>query len=86
MTKKKMGRPPAQWVYELTKLDESKEKFLDYHDLSEMFGLTIRSVHGFCTKAGAQGEYYKHENNVIRKRFSVHELKLVAKKYLKNAS
>jgi hypothetical protein len=86
MTKKKIGRPPAQWVYQLAKLDGSKDKYLDYHDLSEMFGLTIRSVHGFCTKAGAKGEYYKHENNVIRKRFSAHELKQVAEKYLKNAS
>lgn len=83
MSGKKMGRPAAKWVHELAKLDELKQEYLDYHDLSKMFGITIRTVHGFCTKACAKGEYYKHENKVIRKRFSVQELKRAAVAYLK---
>ena len=82
MSGKKIGRPAAKWVHQLANLDEHKNKYLDYHDLSTMFGVTIRTVHGFCTKACAKGEYYKHENNVIRKRFSAQELKRAAVAYL----
>lgn len=85
MSGKKIGRPAAKWVHQLAMLDERKHQFLDYHDLSEMFGVTIRTVHGFCTKAGADGEYYKHENNVIRKRFTVRALKTAAKVYLEKS-
>jgi len=82
MGAKKMGRPAAKWVQELAQIDESKHEYLDYHDLSKMFGLTIRSVHGFCAKAGVSGEYFKHESKVVRKRFSAKELKRAASAYL----
>jgi hypothetical protein len=85
MNKKKIGRPAAKWVHKLAQLDESKHEYLDYHDLSKMFGLTIRSVHGFCTKASVRGEYYRHKNNVIRKRFSITELRKAAQAYLKKS-
>ncbi len=80
-----MGRPAAKWVHQLAKLDGIKSEYLDYHDLSEMFDVTIRTVHGFCIKAGAKGEYYKHTSNVIRKRFSLYELKKAAQSYLKKS-
>ncbi len=50
-----------------------------------MFGLSIRAVHGFCAKAGALGEYYRHENNVIRKRFTIKELKRAANAYIEQS-
>ncbi len=79
---KKMGRPPAKWVHELAKLDRDDSDYLDYHDLSELFGLTLRTVHGFCTKAEVEGEYYKTENKAVRKRFTIKALKIAAHRYL----
>jgi hypothetical protein len=83
MSAKKIGRPPAKWVYKLAELEMKDDDFLDYHDLSQMFGLTLRSVHGFCTKNRVEGEYYRHPNKVVRKRFRVDELKKAAHKYLR---
>ena len=77
-----MGRPPAEWVHVLMKLDRPSDEYLDYHDLSNMFDLTIRSVHSFCTNAAVKGEYYQHESKKIRKRFKVSELKKSAKAYI----
>ena len=84
MVKKKIGRPPAAWVRELAELKKKDDDFLDYHDLCELFGVSLRSMHGFCTKAGVTGEYYRHENKVIRKRFRVKDLKKSAAAYLKD--
>lgn len=85
MSEKKIGRPAAKWVHQLAKLDGDKSDYLDYHDLSNMFGITIRTVHIFCSKASAEGEYYKHYNNVVRKRFSIPELRKAAQAYLKKS-
>jgi hypothetical protein len=85
MSRKKVGRPAAKWVHQLANLDGLKQEYLDYYDLSQMFNVTIRSVHAFCTKACAKGEYFKNENKVVRKRFSVQELKTVAKAYIKRS-
>ncbi len=85
MSRRRVGRPPAQWVHQLAKLDGLKNEYLDYHDLSKMFGLTLRSVQGFCAKASVKGEYYRHESNAVRKRFSILELKRAAQAYLKNS-
>ena len=83
--KKKIGRPPAKWVHELANLERDDNEYLDYHDLSELFGVTMRTVHGFCTKADVVGEYYKTDSNVVRKRFKVKDLKKAAVRFLKDA-
>ncbi len=85
MSIKKIGRPAAKWFHQLAKLQGAKNEYLDYYDLSKMFGVTIRTVTGFCAKASAEGEYYKNDHNVVRKRFSVHELRKAAQAYLKKS-
>jgi|MDTC01.1.fsa_nt_gb hypothetical protein len=79
---RKMGRPPAPWVFELASSTEDGSKYLDYHALSNKFGITLRAVHIFCTKAGVEGEYYKTESRTVRKRFTVDQLRTAARKYL----
>ena len=81
--KRKVGRPPAKWVYELANLDLPDDQFLDYHDLAEMFGITIRTVHGFCSKAKVEGDYYKTADRTIRKKFKVSQLKESSMIYVK---
>lgn len=80
--KKKMGRPPSKWVHKLANIQRDDEERLDYHDLSNLFGVTIRTVHGFCSKAEVVGEYYKTADKAVRKRFSVRELKKAAREYI----
>lgn len=86
MVRKKIGRPPADWVRQLSELKKKDDEYLDYHDLCKLFDVSLRSMHGFCTKNKIKGEYYKHETNVVRKRFRVKDLKKAAALYLKNWS
>lgn len=83
MVKKKIGRPPAEWVYQLSQLKNKDDEFLDYNDLCELFDISLRSAHGFCSKCGIKGDYYKHESKGVRKRFRVKDLKKAAALYLK---
>ena len=80
------GRPPAKWMHRLAELDRSDDDFLDYHDLCELFQVSKRIMHGFCTKLDIPGEYYRFKGTTVRKRFKVRDLKLAAKKYIEMRS
>ena len=78
-----VGRPPAPWFYELLKLDLPGDSFLDYYELSEKLGVTVKAVHGVCAKLGIPGEYYRTSTKGIRKRFYLRDLKRCVSAYLK---
>lgn len=82
MTKRKMGRPPAPWMFELATLKKKDRESLDYQGLCDMFCLSKRMVQNFCSKLEIPGEYYQAENKTVQKRFRVSELKKAAKRYI----
>ena len=81
-----MGRPPAKWVVDLAQSKEEGSTYVNYHELSKRYGITLRAVTIFCSKAKVEGEYYKAENNKVRKRFTIDQLRNAEKRYVEQLS
>ena len=79
-----VGRPPAPWVYELLRLDLPGDRLLDYYELSEKLGVTLRAVHGLCTQLDIPGQFYRKNITGIRKGFYYADLKRHVILYLKS--
>lgn len=79
---KKMGRPPADWVHQLAKLNMPDDAYLEYADLCKKFKISLGSIRNFCWRNEVEGEYILGETGV-RKRFKVRELKNSAIEVLK---
>jgi hypothetical protein len=81
-TKKKMGRPPAPWVYEIVSFKMNDDQFIDVYELAIKLNVPVSSLKAFLRKANAKR---KHEiqNGKARALFKVKDLKTAAKNYLK---
>ena len=75
MTKKKrMGRPPAQWAFDLEKLRYREDKFLSLSDLVEITGAPVGSLKAFLRKSETPREY-ELEGGQARALYRVKDIK-----------
>ena len=81
MTKqKRIGRPPASWVHQLTEADFEKT-WIDAYEIAERFELNVRTVKSFIQKLPVKPE---HEivNGKAKARFKAKDLKKAARDYV----
>ncbi|MBI2603585.1 MAG: hypothetical protein HYW48_11075 [Deltaproteobacteria bacterium] len=80
--KRKMGRPPAPWMYDLAMGKHLRSaETLNYEDIRTRFNVSIPAVRNFCAKLKIKGEYFFDGKNVV-KRYSAKKLQQAAKEYV----
>jgi hypothetical protein len=77
---KKMGRPPASWMFKLADLPIRKQ-WTDAYEVAEILGLHVKTVKSFFSKLPIQPLHIV-ENAKTRAQFKVKELKEAAKSYV----
>lgn len=80
--KKKMGRPPAAWMFQLLELKLS-ESWTDCHEVSELLNVHLKTVQSFFRKLDVEPTH-EVRNGIAHARFKVSELKQAAKNYVKS--
>jgi hypothetical protein len=81
MTKqKRVGRPPAFWVRQLSEADFDKT-WIDPYEIAKRFDLNVRTVKSFIQKLPVKAE---HEvvNGKAKARFKAKDLTKAAKEYV----
>ena len=79
--KKRMGRPPAQWAYDLAKLKYQDEKKFSLAALSEMTGASVGSLRIFFNKSDTAKEY-ELEGGQARTLYRVKDIKKSASDHI----
>ena len=77
---KKMGRPPASWMFELIEVKFDKQ-WTDAYEVSKYFGIRIRTVKSFFYKLHTKA-IHTIENGRAKAQFNVKELKEATKLYI----
>lgn len=77
--KKKMGRPPPPWIYDLASSQRPHDGLFRASEIASWYdNLTPKSVANFLAKNSVPGEYIKNEGRGIVKHYRVKDLKLAA--------
>ena len=79
--KKRMGRPPAKWAYDLAKLKHQDDKRLSLTTLSEITGASIGSLRIFLNKSETPKEY-ELEGGQARALYRVKDIKKSARDHI----
>ncbi len=81
MAGKKMGRPPAPWVYEMDSLSIEENQYMDVYELSTSLHVPVSCLKAFFRKAEVKR---KHEiqGGKARARFKIKDLKKAAREYI----
>lgn len=77
----KMGRPPAPWMYELTKLKLQDNKIIGLKELSDLLGIPITSLKTFFNKIKTV-RTHKVENGKVQTLYKVGDIRKSAKNYI----
>ena len=80
---KPVGRPPAEWIYKLAELKISPERSVDFPEISKLLKTSEKSVKHFCATHRVKGEYFPARRSICL-RFKTEDLKLAARRHLKN--
>lgn len=80
-TKKKMGRPPAPWMFDLVEL-KLNGQWTDPYEIAAHFQINAKTVKSFIEKLGIKPKH-EIENGVARAYYKVSELKRATELYVK---
>lgn len=80
-SKKKMGRPPASWMFELVDL-ELDGPWTDAYEVADHLGVNAKTVKSFFEKLDIKPKH-EVENGKVRARFKIAELRRAAGAYVK---
>lgn len=75
--KKKMGRPPASWMFSLAHISPSKP-WMDAYEIAELFGLNIKTVKSHLSKLKIIPKHVI-KNGKAKAQFKTKELRTAAK-------
>lgn len=80
-TTKKIGRPPAPWVYEMARCSEPLDDWLDLEKVGTTFKVHVNTAKTFLRKVNVPRQ---HEivNGRAKMKFKVNDLKKAAQEYL----
>lgn len=79
--RKRMGRPPAPWMYQLEDLKIEENRWVSIQEISDEIGVHINTAKSFLRKREVKR---KHEviNGRTKMKFKVKDLKKAAKEYI----
>lgn len=78
--KKRIGRPPAKWMFEVLDIDFA-DSWTDAYEISEVLKLNTNTVKSFLGKLHTKPKHVI-ENGVARARYRVSDLKIGVKGYV----
>ena len=82
--RKKRGRKPAQWMFDLTELSV-KSGSITLAELSSQLGASPTAIRSFCRRQKIKCFYLVRERGIAEKSFLVVDLKKVVSDYVYNA-
>lgn len=74
--KKRLGRPPAEWMFKVVELNLD-DAWTDPYEISNRFSLNVNTVKSFFEKLKLKPKY-EVENGTVRARFRVSDFKRAA--------
>jgi len=78
MEKRKIGRPPAEWQYMLTKMKVRPDEFYSFDELAKKLQTTTAAIAAYCARYKVSGEYILSDAGGIQKKVSLQSLKTAA--------
>lgn len=78
--KKRMGRPPAEWMFELAQINV-RSTWIDAYEIAELYGLNINTVKSHLVKLNVSPKHLI-ENGRAKAKYKTTELKQAARKYI----
>lgn len=79
--KKKMGRPPAMWLYEVVKITNQDGQLLDVAELSRLLGTSVMSLKSFLRKSETPKKHVV-ENGTAKAKYKMADIKKSVREYL----
>jgi hypothetical protein len=79
---KKIGRPPAPWVFEMARLDQESNIWLDITEISDIFNVHVNTAKTFLSKTSVDRKY-EIVNGRTKMKLKVSDLKKAAQDYIR---
>lgn len=80
--KRKTGRPPANWMYQISKINAEEIKMITNEDIANRCHITVNALKKFCSRLDLEIDY-RRENGTIKSYYDFRKFQKAVRDYIK---